>query len=130
MGLSVSSTYPFEGVFYCVCGVNVINGAKISEEKLNEQAFITTDLEAVLNINTLNDLEIAQKIMRRIRKGQSVCGQYVVRFRFLRLLFLSICFKLAEETANSEDVRFGVGSNFYCAVVASYVALHAFGASV
>jgi adenosylcobinamide-phosphate guanylyltransferase len=74
LGLSVSSTYPFEGEFYCVCGVNVINGAKISEEKLSEDAFITTDLEAVLNINTLNDLEIAQRIIREREKGNQSAG--------------------------------------------------------
>jgi hypothetical protein len=48
----------------------------------------------------------------------------------LWLLFLSIRYKFAKETANSEDVRFGVGSDFYGAVIASYVALHAFCAAV
>lgn len=74
IGLSVSSTYPFEGAIYCVCGVNVINGAKISEEKLSEQALITSDLEAVLNVNTLDDLEVAQKIMRSAKEGAQSTG--------------------------------------------------------
>jgi len=74
IGLSVSSTYPFEGAFYCVCGVNVINGAKIFEEKLSEQALITSDLEAVLNVNTLDDLEVAQKTMRVSRESAQSAG--------------------------------------------------------
>jgi len=74
IGLSVSSTYPFEGAFYCVCGVNVINGERIFEEKLSEQALITSDLEAVLNVNTLDDLEVAQKIMRGSREGAQSAG--------------------------------------------------------
>ena len=73
-GLSISSMYPFEGVSYCVSGVNVINGAKISEEKLIEKAFITIDLEAVLNVNTLKDLEIAQKIVLGSKKGNQSTG--------------------------------------------------------
>ncbi len=74
-GLSISSTYPFEGALYCVCGVNVINGAKISEEKLSEQAYISADLEAVLNVNTLNDLAIAQKIVLESKKGIQSAGK-------------------------------------------------------
>jgi adenosylcobinamide-phosphate guanylyltransferase len=68
MGLSVSSTYPFEGKSYCVCGVNVINAAKIGEETLAEQAFITEEVEAVLNVNTLQDLEITERLMRKLRE--------------------------------------------------------------
>jgi adenosylcobinamide-phosphate guanylyltransferase len=63
MGLSISSTYLFEGKNYCVAGINVINAAKINEEKIGESAFISTDLEAVLNVNTLDDLRIAEEAM-------------------------------------------------------------------
>lgn len=74
MGLSVSSKYPFEGADYCVCGVNVINGAKISEEKLSERAFITSSFEAILNVNTLDDLEIAQRIVFASGEGAQRAG--------------------------------------------------------
>ncbi|MCW4010221.1 MAG: NTP transferase domain-containing protein [Candidatus Bathyarchaeota archaeon] len=63
MGLSVSSVYPFGGADYCVSGINVINGKKSADEKLSERAFITEEIEAVLNVNTLNDLEIATKVL-------------------------------------------------------------------
>ncbi len=61
--LSVSSIDEHEGISYAVSGVNVINGAKILEEKLSTAAIITEEMEAVLNINTLRDLGIAEKLM-------------------------------------------------------------------
>ena len=68
LGLSTSSIYPFEGASYCVSGINVINAAKISQETIEERAFITVEADAVLNVNTLQDLEITEKIMRQIMK--------------------------------------------------------------
>lgn len=44
-----------------------MNAAKISEEKLEESAFITEEIEAVLNVNTLRDLEVAEKILRQLK---------------------------------------------------------------
>jgi adenosylcobinamide-phosphate guanylyltransferase len=62
--LSVSSTDLHMGVLYAVSGVNIINGAKILEEKIDTSAIITGEIEVLLNINTLKDLDIAEKIMR------------------------------------------------------------------
>jgi adenosylcobinamide-phosphate guanylyltransferase len=67
--LSVSSTDEYKGVWYAVSGVNIVNGAKIQEEgKIETSAIITQDVEVLLNINTLKDLEIAEKIMRESKK--------------------------------------------------------------
>jgi adenosylcobinamide-phosphate guanylyltransferase len=67
--LSVSSTDEYKGVWYAVSGVNIVNGAKIQEEgKIETSAIITEEIEVLLNINTLKDLEIAQKIMQKQRK--------------------------------------------------------------
>lgn len=66
--LSVSSTDEYQGIWYAVSGVNIINGAKIEVEgKIETAAIITEEIEVLLNINTINDLEIAQKIMRNQR---------------------------------------------------------------
>ncbi len=68
-GLSISSIDEFQGVPYAVSGVNVINAKKvISDGKIETSAIVTNDVELLLNINTLNDLEIAQKIMRELGK--------------------------------------------------------------
>jgi len=60
--LSVSSVYDYEGVAYSISGINLIDGTKIFEEKLDEYAMITEEIDAVLNVNTLEDLDIAQKL--------------------------------------------------------------------
>src|SRR3972149_8837027 len=68
--LSVSSTDEHKGVWYAVSGVNIINGAKIQEEgKIDTSAMITEEVEVLLNINTLKDLAIAERIMREQKKN-------------------------------------------------------------
>jgi adenosylcobinamide-phosphate guanylyltransferase len=65
LGLSVDSTDEYKGVWYAVSGVNIVNGAKIQEEgKIETTAIVTEEVEVLLNINTLKDLEIAQKVMQ------------------------------------------------------------------
>jgi len=65
LGLSVDSTDEYEGSWYAVSGVNIVNGTKILHEgKIETAALITTEEEAALNINTTKDLEIAEGIMR------------------------------------------------------------------
>jgi len=69
LGLSISSTDEYKGVWYAVSGVNVISGAKIqSEGKIETSAIITEETEVLLNVNTTKDLEIAQEIMKKARK--------------------------------------------------------------
>jgi adenosylcobinamide-phosphate guanylyltransferase len=67
--LSVSSTDYHKGLLYAVSGVNIINGARIQDEgKIDTSAIITEEIEVLLNINTLKDLEIAEKIIGGQRK--------------------------------------------------------------
>jgi adenosylcobinamide-phosphate guanylyltransferase len=64
LGLSISSTDEYKGVWYAVSGVNIITGAKIQErKKIETSALITEETEVLLNVNTLKDLEIAEKMM-------------------------------------------------------------------
>ncbi len=70
LGLSISSTDEYNGVWYAVSGINVINGSKIQGEgKIETSAIISEDIEVLLNVNTLTDIEIAQKIMKENRKA-------------------------------------------------------------
>jgi GTP:adenosylcobinamide-phosphate guanylyltransferase len=49
-----------------------VNGAKVHEEgKIETSAIITEETEVLLNINTLKDLEISEKIMRGHRKNRA-----------------------------------------------------------
>ena len=69
LGLSISSTDEYKGVWYAVSGINVINGVKIQwEGKIETSAIITEETEVLLNVNTLKDVEIAQKILGASRK--------------------------------------------------------------
>lgn len=68
LGLSVSSTDEYKGVWYAVSGINIVNGAKIQGEgKIETSAIITQETEVLLNINTTKDFEIAEKIIAKIR---------------------------------------------------------------
>jgi GTP:adenosylcobinamide-phosphate guanylyltransferase len=70
LGLSVSSTDEYKGVWHAVAGVNIVNGTKIQEEgKIETSAIITEDIEVLLNINTLKDLEISEKIIQEQEKN-------------------------------------------------------------
>lgn len=67
--LSVSSTDEHNGVCYAVSGVNIINAARISDEgKIDTSAIITEEVEVLLNINTLSDLAISERILRELKK--------------------------------------------------------------
>ena len=67
--LSVSSIDEHKGVWYAVSGVNIIKGVRIQDEgKIDTGAIITEEVEVLLNVNTLKDLAIAEKIMRESKK--------------------------------------------------------------
>lgn len=69
LGLSISSTDEYKGVWYAVSGINVINGSKIQGEgKIETSAIISEEIEVLLNVNTEKDVEIAQKLMKQKRK--------------------------------------------------------------
>ena len=69
LGLSISSTDEYKGVWYAVSGVNVINGEKVlSEGKVETSAIITEESEVLLNVNTIKDLTIAQQMMLKTKK--------------------------------------------------------------
>ncbi len=65
LGLSVDSTDEYNGVWYAVSGVNIVNGSKIQGEgKIETCALITKEVEVLLNINTTKDLKLAEKIFQ------------------------------------------------------------------
>ena len=71
LGLSISSTDEYDGVWYAVSGINIINGTKIKSEcKVETSALISEETEVFLNINTIKDLEIAEKTLR---KNKQLC---------------------------------------------------------
>jgi adenosylcobinamide-phosphate guanylyltransferase len=72
LNLSVSSTDEYNGIMYAVSGVNIINGAKIrTEGKIDTSAIITEEIGVLLNINTQNDLAIAERIIKNKQKSET-----------------------------------------------------------
>lgn len=68
LGLSVSSKDEFKNVWHAVSGVNIVDGKRIQEDgKIETDAIITEEIEVLLNINTIKDLEIAEKIMGKTK---------------------------------------------------------------
>ncbi len=68
LGLSVSSTDEFRGVWHAVSGVNIVDSQKIQgEDKIETDAIITEEVEVLLNINTVKDLEISERIMKQLQ---------------------------------------------------------------
>jgi adenosylcobinamide-phosphate guanylyltransferase len=69
LGLSISSTDEYKGVWYAVSGVNVINGAKIlGEGKIETAAIITEETQVALNVNTTKDFEVAETLIKKTLK--------------------------------------------------------------
>ena len=69
LGLSISSTDEYQGIWYAVSGINIINGTKIlGEGKTETAAIISQENEVTLNINTTKDLEIAEQIMSKNKR--------------------------------------------------------------
>lgn len=65
LGLSVDSIDEYKGIWHAVSGVNIVNGAKSqTQDKIETRALVTDEVEVLLNINTLKDLEIAEKTMK------------------------------------------------------------------
>jgi adenosylcobinamide-phosphate guanylyltransferase len=65
LGLSISSTDEYKGVWYAVSGVNIINAKRILDAgKIETGAIVTDEVEVLLNVNTPGDFEVAEKIMR------------------------------------------------------------------
>lgn len=68
VGLSTPSLYKYKGVTYAVSGVNVLDGAKIFEKVMDEETVISEDIEAVININSYEDLKNAEKYLLSINR--------------------------------------------------------------
>jgi adenosylcobinamide-phosphate guanylyltransferase len=65
LGLSASYIFNINGRRLVPVGINVIDGKMVNEGELEEEVLIIHDIRAVVNINILNDLKIAEHILRK-----------------------------------------------------------------
>jgi GTP:adenosylcobinamide-phosphate guanylyltransferase len=64
-GVKPTSIYEYRGKLFSVSGINIINGKQIFDRKQQQEVMISNKLEAVFNVNTLYDLEMAKEIMKK-----------------------------------------------------------------
>lgn len=60
MGLRVSYIFDAGGRKLVPLGINVIDGSRIMEERIDEEIFIVDDARLAVNVNTLKDRRIAE----------------------------------------------------------------------
>jgi adenosylcobinamide-phosphate guanylyltransferase len=75
-GINPTSFYEHKDRKYAVSGIDIIDGKQIIEgqpltEEQPQEAFISTRLEAVFNINTSCDLEAAERYLRSKKRTRS-----------------------------------------------------------
>ena len=46
-------------------GINIIDGRRIDEEELDEEIYVLDRKEVAVNINTVEDLEIAENLLKK-----------------------------------------------------------------
>ncbi|MCS7124303.1 MAG: NTP transferase domain-containing protein [Candidatus Bathyarchaeota archaeon] len=71
VGLSTPSLYNYGGLCYAVSGVNVIDGSKISEGEMDQEVLILEDVEAVINVNSYEDLKKAEHFLSTISRTET-----------------------------------------------------------
>ena len=65
-GIEPTSLYEHNGKLFAVSGINIVDGRKILEGEQEQEVMISDQLEAVFNINTPHDLELARMILKKI----------------------------------------------------------------
>ena len=65
--LGLSGKYGFElnGRHVVPAGINVIDGLRIEEEELDEETCVLERKEVAVNINTVQELQIAEELFRK-----------------------------------------------------------------
>jgi adenosylcobinamide-phosphate guanylyltransferase len=62
-GLSVNYVFNVKGKSLIPIGVNVVNGKRIGEKNLDEEILVIDDVKVAVNVNTLDDIRIAEQIL-------------------------------------------------------------------
>jgi len=79
IGLSACSLCSYEGADYVVSGINIIDGTRILEGEIEQETLVVEDIEAVININSYEDLKKAEKFLSTVlmRKHFNSGGQTI-----------------------------------------------------
>jgi adenosylcobinamide-phosphate guanylyltransferase len=75
-GLSVNYVFNIKGKSLIPIGVNVVDGRKVVRKNLDEEILIIDDIKVAVNVNTLDDIRIAEQILHA-RSGVYNPPQYM-----------------------------------------------------
>jgi adenosylcobinamide-phosphate guanylyltransferase len=69
--LGLGGKYGFElnGKRVVPAGINIIDGRRIDEEELEEEIYVSDRKEVAININTIQELRIAEKLFKKALKA-------------------------------------------------------------
>ena len=65
LGLSGKYGFELKGKLLVPAGINIIDGRRIDEEELDEEIYVLDRKEVAVNINTVEDLEIAENLLKK-----------------------------------------------------------------
>ncbi len=63
LGLKVGHSFEARGKRLVYVGINVVDGKRVNEPRMAQEIMILKKAEPVVNVNTLNDLKIAEKLL-------------------------------------------------------------------
>lgn len=69
LGLGGGYVFDWQGKSLVYAGINVNDGSRIDDAELEQEIYVLDKAEVALNINTLEELRIAEALFKRLRKG-------------------------------------------------------------
>ena len=66
LGLGAEYAFKLEGRYVVPAGINVIDGRRIDEEELDQEVCVVDWKEVAVNINTLEELKIAERLFANV----------------------------------------------------------------
>jgi adenosylcobinamide-phosphate guanylyltransferase len=69
LGLGGKYGFEFNGKRVVPAGINVIDGRRIDEEELDEEIYVSDRKEVAMNINTVQELRIAENLFQKTLKA-------------------------------------------------------------
>lgn len=71
LGLGGEYAFEVEGKLVVPAGINLVDGRRISEEELDEEICVVDKAEVAVNINTVQELKIAENLFQKKRLENS-----------------------------------------------------------
>ena len=65
LGLGVEYSFEVAGKTVVPVGINAVDGGRIDEEELEQEVFVLDKVEVAVNINTLEELRLAERLLEK-----------------------------------------------------------------